>query len=54
MVEDFPDLKLIGQSFKIVEDLFYLGGTIGAREGTYGSVIARIRSRLSKCRDIVP
>ena len=54
MVEDFPDIKLFGQSFKIVEELFYLDDTIGAREGTYGSVIARISSRSSKFRDIVP
>ena len=54
MLEDFPDIKLIGQSFKIVEELFYLGDTIGATESTYGSVIARIRSRSSKFRDIVP
>ena len=54
IAEDCPDIELNGQSDEIVEKVYYLGDTIGARAGTFDSVITRNRNGLSKFRDLVP
>ena len=53
MVEDCPGAELNGQFLEILEKLPYLGDTIRATGSAVDSVITRIRSEWSMCRDLV-
>ena len=44
---------MVDQYLQIVENLFYYGDTVGAREGAVDSVRKRIKSGLSKFRDLL-
>ena len=49
----FPGIELNDQSFEITEKFCYLGDMIGARGCAVDSALTRIRSGLSKFRDLV-